>query len=87
MRLGASAVAAPVFDHAKRVVAAITVVGPAERLREKRLLRLADLVVQAADSLGRDLGWSGDNASRHPRGRVAMPTSRDRDRRMRQVTA
>lgn len=59
MRLGASAVAAPVWDHAGRVVAAITTVGPADRLPEKRLLELAGLVVQAANSLGRDLGWNG----------------------------
>ena len=64
LRLGSSAVAAPVRDHAGRVVAAITTVGPADRLPEKRLRELAGLVVQASNSLGRDLGWNGGGKER-----------------------
>jgi DNA-binding IclR family transcriptional regulator len=38
-------------------VAAISAIGPSERLDARRLKRTAPLVVTAADALAKDLGW------------------------------
>lgn len=49
--IGASAVAAPVRDHTGRVVAAMTVAGPTDRLPRTRLLKLARHLVSSASRL------------------------------------
>jgi len=50
-RMGPSAVAAPVRNHAGRVVAAMAAIGPVDRLPKKRLVELGPVVIQAADAL------------------------------------
>jgi DNA-binding IclR family transcriptional regulator len=55
--VGVSAVAAPVYDHRDRPVAAISVTGHAHRLD---LDRLAPAVVTAATSLSRELSIAAD---------------------------
>lgn len=54
-----SAVAAPIFDHAGKVVAGLSIAGPESRFREERLPVLIDRVKSAADKISRQLGWAG----------------------------
>jgi DNA-binding IclR family transcriptional regulator len=46
--LGLTCVAAPLFDHSRRVVASLGIAGPAVRLSNDRLPRLASLVRESA---------------------------------------
>ena len=52
------AVAAPVFDHSGRVIAAVTVSGPMFRVSESRILDIEQKVRDAASALSRMLGYS-----------------------------
>jgi len=54
---GAGAVAAPVFDHADRVIGAISVCGPQQRFDEKTVVRLIPLVCDAAQRISEGMGW------------------------------
>ena len=54
--LGLKCVAAPLFDHSRRVVASIGIAGPAFRLSSDRLPRLASLVRESAAAASRALG-------------------------------
>jgi len=53
---GLKCVAAPLFDHSRRVVASIGIAGPAVRLSSERLPRLASLVRESAAGVSRALG-------------------------------
>ncbi|BBG01396.1 MULTISPECIES: IclR family transcriptional regulator [Pseudonocardia] len=53
---GGSGLAAPVFDHAGAVTAALTISGPRIRLTRERCEQHVDLLVGAADRLTRTLG-------------------------------
>lgn len=53
--VGAISVAAPVRDRAKRVVAALSVAGPAERM-DARFLEITQAVVEAATTASRRVG-------------------------------
>jgi len=57
LEVGYAAVAAPVFDHHGRAVAAICVGGPTVRLPPGRLAELATLVRQAAARVSERLGF------------------------------
>src|ERR671937_359441 len=54
---GLNAVAAPVFGNGADVVAAVSVAGPAFRLRPGALPRTARLAVEAADEISRRMGY------------------------------
>jgi IclR family acetate operon transcriptional repressor len=54
---GVRCVGAPIFDHTGRAFAALSISGPAYRLSLDRLLELAPLVIQAADSVSGKLGY------------------------------
>jgi DNA-binding IclR family transcriptional regulator len=54
---GLCCIAAPVRDHSGRVLAALGLAGPSNRLTEQRLLELAAPVTNAADALSRNLGY------------------------------
>jgi DNA-binding IclR family transcriptional regulator len=56
--LGAGCVAAPVFDHTGRVIAALTVSGPAKRI-EENLSRIIPLVTDRALSISQHMGYLG----------------------------
>lgn len=58
-RGGVRGLAAPVFDGRGRVVAAIGIAGPGERLNDAVIQTMAPVVVGAADSLSRELGFAG----------------------------
>jgi len=54
--LGLKCVAAPLFDHSRRVVASLGIAGPAVRFSSDRLPRLAALVRESAAAASRALG-------------------------------
>ena len=54
--VGLKCVAAPLFDHTRRVVASLGIAGPAVRLADERLPRLASLVRESAVGASRALG-------------------------------
>ena len=53
---GAVGIAAPYFDHSKRVVGSIIVFGPTARFREERIASTTRLVVDASAELSATLG-------------------------------
>jgi DNA-binding IclR family transcriptional regulator len=56
---GLACAAAPVHDASGRLIAAVSVSGPAFRLTEERLLRgVVPAVIGAADALSRELGYT-----------------------------
>jgi IclR family acetate operon transcriptional repressor len=54
---GLRCVGAPVIDHSGRVVAAISIAGPAFRLTEDRIPAVARSVIRAASELSVELGY------------------------------
>jgi DNA-binding IclR family transcriptional regulator len=54
---GLRCVGAPVWDYSGRVVAAISIAGPAFRLTEKRIPALSQAVINAANKLSMELGY------------------------------
>lgn len=71
---GVHGVAAPIRDHAGRVVASLSVLGPAARIPRSRIPELIPQVVHAAQSISRDLGYGGDATAR--RALVRSPVRR-----------
>jgi DNA-binding IclR family transcriptional regulator len=57
--LGICCVGAPVFDHADRVVAGISLSTPASRFEQGRLDETGQVVREAADRISAALGWAG----------------------------
>jgi DNA-binding IclR family transcriptional regulator len=55
---GVRCVGAPIFNHTGRVIASVSVSGPAYRQSVTHLLELAPLVVRAAGSISSRLGYS-----------------------------
>jgi IclR family acetate operon transcriptional repressor len=60
--IGLTCIAAPLFDHTRRVVASLGIAGPAVRLAGERLSRLAPLVREAAAGVSRALGAGASRA-------------------------
>jgi DNA-binding IclR family transcriptional regulator len=58
---GLNALAAPVRNHEGRVIASVSVSGPAYRLTRERVREVAPLVIQTADRISREMGFvAGD---------------------------
>lgn len=57
---GIRCVGAPIFDHQGKVVAALSISGPAFRLTEERIQELAPHVKEAALAISRQLGYLGE---------------------------
>lgn len=57
--IGERGVAAPVRDYTGQVVAAISVVGPTQRMSDEKLHGLVGPVLAAAADVSRRLGWRG----------------------------
>lgn len=76
LEVGYVAVGAPVRDHELRVLAAISVGGPASRLTEDRIPELVRRVVRAADRTSRRLGGRGGFGDQRGGGGEASWTSR-----------
>lgn len=58
--LGGRCVAAPVRDRRGKVVAAVSIIGPAHRVNPESIPRLARMVVAAADEISGKLGYEPD---------------------------
>ncbi|HET8678761.1 MAG TPA: IclR family transcriptional regulator [bacterium] len=56
---GVHGVAAPIRDHTGRVVASISVLGPASRMPRGRIQELVTKVTRSAAAISRDLGYNG----------------------------
>lgn len=56
--IGVQCVGAPIRDSRGRVFAAISVSGPTSRMQLARLQGLSSLVIQMADRISRELGWT-----------------------------
>jgi IclR family KDG regulon transcriptional repressor len=63
--IGVASIAAPIRDTSGRVVAAISIGGPAARMGAQQRRRLAEVVVEAGEAASRRLGWSPE--TRHLR--------------------
>jgi DNA-binding IclR family transcriptional regulator len=57
---GGRCVAAPLFEKESRIVAAISVIGPASRIRKEDFGRLSLLVKEAAAKASAALGYEGN---------------------------
>lgn len=55
--IGVCAVSAPIFDHDGQVTAALSIVGPAQRIQTDTDSALARLIAGAACEISRDLGY------------------------------
>lgn len=58
LEVGLNAVAAPIRSSSGEVVAAVSVSGPAFRMRAIDLPGMARLTIESANAIGRRLGWS-----------------------------
>jgi DNA-binding IclR family transcriptional regulator len=56
---GAVALAAPIFDHKKKLVGSLAVAGPKERMTEQHVAEWQPVIMQMALDISRDLGFRG----------------------------
>ena len=56
---GASCLAAPIYQNDGHVLAAVGVAGPTSRMNKDALIELAPIVIEAAESISRSLGYAG----------------------------
>jgi DNA-binding IclR family transcriptional regulator len=59
LEVGLSAVAAPIWNHEAKVVAAVSVSGPSFRLSSEKIPELAELTRQTANEISHQLGYVG----------------------------
>ncbi|GAH08665.1 unnamed protein product [marine sediment metagenome] len=57
VRLGVRRIAAPIFDHSKKIAGVIGIAGPTFRMRQGRKEELGRIVKQAAEEISNELGW------------------------------
>ena len=55
--LGLFAVGAPIFDHTKRAIAALSIGGPSARIAGENFLKIVNSVIDTADRISLDLGY------------------------------
>ena len=56
--LGAKAISAPILDQKGRIIAGLSVAGPSERINERSMQQLCELVKGYAQRISHDLGYS-----------------------------
>ncbi len=56
--VGVRCIAAPIFDHTRKVIAGISLSGPASRVTLDQIPKLAQYVVRAADDISTEMGFS-----------------------------
>ncbi|SDO34232.1 IclR family transcriptional regulator [Desulforhopalus singaporensis] len=56
---GAIAVAAPIFDHKKKLAAVLAIAGPKDRGSDAKVSRWAELVMEKSQKISRNLGFRG----------------------------
>ena len=59
LEVGLRAVAAPIWNHEGKVVAAVSVSGPSFRLSSEKIPELAELTKRAANEISHQLGYTG----------------------------
>ena len=59
---GLRCVAAPIFNHKKEAVAAISISGPTNRITPDKIEEIAELVKDTAASVSKRLGYSGESS-------------------------
>jgi DNA-binding IclR family transcriptional regulator len=69
---GLKCIGSPVRDYSGKVVAALSIAGPALRLTKERVRAMAPLVVQAASDLSVCLGYRSDSQSDQPKQRGSL---------------
>ncbi|HET8522718.1 MAG TPA: IclR family transcriptional regulator [Thermomicrobiales bacterium] len=70
---GIRCVAAPIFDHDRRIVGAVSIAAPALRTPEQRLAYLGRLSCRAADQVSHQLGYSKAGADGKRRSLDVVP--------------
>jgi len=55
--LGVRRIAAPIFNHSKKIAGVIGIAGPTFRMRRGRKEELGKMVKQAAGEISNELGW------------------------------
>lgn len=63
---GAGAIAAPIFDHKRKLVAGISIAGPVERIFTEDNQKLIDMVTASAQKISFDVGYSIDTMNEPP---------------------
>ena len=61
--MGICAVSAPIRDQAARMVAALSMPGPASRMTPERITDVSAALVEAAGAISRRLGWQGGSST------------------------
>jgi IclR family transcriptional regulator, KDG regulon repressor len=61
--VGVRCIAAPIYDHNRKVNAGISMSGPASRVTLDRIPELSRYIIQAANDISADLGYLPDSAS------------------------
>lgn len=61
--VGIKCVSAPIFDYRGSVIAAVTITGPVSRMDQDAMNYLAEVVVEGAQRISRDLGYRAPMAS------------------------
>jgi IclR family transcriptional regulator, KDG regulon repressor len=56
---GITCISAPIFDHAGKVTAAVSISGPTIRMTEERLEKLKTRMIETGKGISRRLGYSG----------------------------
>ena len=59
LQSGVNTLAAPVFDHRGVLVGSIAMVGSTQVIASKPTAAQLNVVIEAARSVSRDLGWKG----------------------------
>jgi len=54
---GVTSIAAPIFDYTNKVIAALSIVGPKQRLQPHKIKPLANEVIAAADEISERMGY------------------------------
>jgi IclR family acetate operon transcriptional repressor len=63
--LGGRGIGAPVFDHRGEPIAGVSVGGPVSRVSDLTLRTWSPLLIQVAESISTELGWTGELLSAH----------------------
>ena len=59
LELGVRAVAAPIFDHQNKIIAALSIPGPLSRMSVERIQEITPLLLQTTREISLRLGFSG----------------------------
>lgn len=62
--VGILCIGTPIFDYSGRAIAAISVSGPANRLKEKGVERMSDEIKKAGEQISVQMGYSSHNTMR-----------------------